>query len=149
MLLALSSFVSLQTLLTGAMRWTSWRNKWHLLGRKCKGQREVSPVAVWRAGSLCGSVSALFCQSSVLVELPAVLQHMWDCVRWVLNPWRKGSTNWGGAVAKLRLLLCCSSLHGVSLLLGGIKQIKISRTEQNLLISRRMAWLVKSDFFAE
>lgn len=145
MLLALSFFISLQTLLTGAMRWTSWWNKWHLLGRKCKGQREVSPVAVWRTGNLC----ALFCQSSVLVGLPAVLQHMWDCVRWVLNPWRKESTNWGGAVAKLWLLLCCRSLHGVSLLLGGIKQITISRTEQNLLISRSMAWLVKSGFFTE
>lgn len=88
-------------------------------------------------------MAALFSQSSILVALPAVLQHMWDCVRWVLNPWRKGSTNWGGAVAKLKFLFCCSTLYGVSLLLGGIKQIKISRTEQNLSISKGVAWLVK------
>lgn len=65
-----------------------------------------------------------------------------------VKPLKEGSTNWGGAVEKLKLLLCCSSSYGVSLLLGGIKQIKISKTEQTLLVSRGVAWLVKGSLWS-
>lgn len=73
-----SSFISLQSFLTEVMRWISLRSEWHLFGRKGKGQRELSLVAVQMTGSLCSSMSSLFYQRTVLVALQTVPQQMWD-----------------------------------------------------------------------